>query len=41
MTLAVAIAKGDPKDVGWEIHNKYSVLYIDEMANRIVRDLIN
>ena len=33
MTLAVAIAKGDPTFLGWEIHNKHSVLYIDgEMA---------
>ena len=39
MAMAVAIANGDPTFLGWEIHEKRSVLYVDgEMAKVEIKE---
>ena len=39
MAMAVAIANGDPTFLGWEIHKKTSVLYVDgEMAKVEIKE---
>ena len=42
MAMAVAIANGDPTFIGWEIHKKRSVLYIDgELTKAELKERFN